>query len=201
MTSTKVSRNVGTITADSVSSANSVITSGTRTFSPARTTSKCFVIAPLNNTINTTTLTITGWKYNIDSNIDFGVVGVTAGALFYQRIPDVINGAVLNSIDLFYRVNGTTRTPTRLSMAVRRQDIGGFTSATLMANTQVTLYATTGFGSVVSTNFPMTGNNTIDTSLYMYMIIVTEESGSGNTPGNNIYSFRCNYTVTTLPNG
>jgi hypothetical protein len=150
----------------------------------------------MSSVINTTAHSIgnagvtTGWKYNVDLNIHFGVTGVSTGQYFYNQIPDLINGATLDSVTLYYQINGSSaRTPTtRLSMR--------FTSAHLMAQTPVTLYATTGAGAIVNTVFATTGNNVIDTSLYTYVIVVYEEVGGTAVAGNNVYSFKCNYTVT-----
>lgn len=194
----EIKRNLGAIDFTSATlNANSNLV-----YSPTRTISKSFLILPMPSIIDDSRHSIgnagvtTGWKYNIDSNIYFGVTGLSVGSIFYNAIPEVINGATLDSIDLYYRINGGARTPTRLSMSIRRQDITGFSGAYLMANTQVTLYATTGYGAIVTTNFATTANQTIDTSLYTYMITVSEESGAGAVAGNNVYSFRCNYTVT-----
>ncbi len=166
-------------------------------YSPTRSVIKSFVIEPLNNVLNAQTLTIgsggtAGFKYNVDGNINFGITGQQAGAYFWMRIPEVINGATLASLQLYYQLNGTARTPTRISMMATRQDLNAFTSTVILADTQVTLYATTGYLAVVSTTFAV---NHVISSDYMYQVKITNESGGGNQPGNNFYALRCNYTV------
>ncbi len=132
----KTNRNLGevsanTITATAINTGTTTLTAGTNivlpatsnlTYSPARTVSVAYQVEANGSVINTLVPTVAGWRWNSDLNIMFGMQGTGTGAYFYQIIPNPRNGAVLASVDLYYLIAGSARSPAtnRLQLTVQQ---------------------------------------------------------------------------------
>lgn len=122
--------------------------------------------------------------------------GATAASA-YITLARPHNGATLSSVTMRYRLAGSARAPGTLRLSfsmyqVPLSDPDGGALFLYSTTNEVPAYST--FGSWLSFTSSPDANNVIDTSLYAYVIRITEESGAGAIFGNHVGAFSFTYT-------
>lgn len=117
-------------------------------------------------------------------------------------IPNPPHGATMTGVTIYYKINGTVRTPqfrlqiNVLSSPLTSPNAGG--TGMLNGTQQVPTY--TDYTSILNATFTPVNNTTIDALNNQYTILIQEEYGTNSQYGNYVYGVKLTYTTTNLHN-
>jgi hypothetical protein len=134
--------------------------------------------------------------------------GPGAGTAFpqYFSLPIVHNGATLNSVSVYFSVNGS-RSVLPATLPIIRvytaSVIPGATNSYLSTTSAQTISPSSGSayynsGVAQPLTYTCNQNNVIDSTKNLYFITITDETGTNSQSGNKYYSVQLNYTVSNM---
>lgn len=134
-----------------------------------------------------------------------GLTVATVGVAITVVILPLHNGATLGSLDVYFTPRtGTAAAPaTTPSVAMYRRAVAtgaGVGAQTALSGTPVQSYTAGGDywdGKVKIMTYTCTTNNVVDTSTYVYYLIITDESGANSAVGNKYHAVVANLNTIT----